>query len=115
MWLLRLKDGLELTEKELGCWDNVPGDVEIAAAALVINRQGAKPYVIDYHGYEQYCIARVGSAPQGAVATFVGYSVSVIKQGVVLEHEIYGDGMKLRMYPRERCDVPDHCFRRGTA
>ena len=47
-WLLRCAGGLELTEKELGCWDNVPTGIEIRAAAMVIDRQGAAPYVIEY-------------------------------------------------------------------
>jgi hypothetical protein len=112
-WFLRCAGGLELTEKELGCWDNVPTHIEIVAAAMVIDRQGAPPYVIEYCGYEQYCIARIGSAAQGMEGQCVGYSVTVIKQDFMLEHEIRSDGMRVIVKPRNECDVPDRCFRRG--
>jgi hypothetical protein len=114
MWLLRLKGGLELTESELGYWDNVPAGADIDALAFSIPREGAPPYTIEYNGYEEYCCAKVGSAAQGMEGSPLGYQVIVVKHGVVLEHDLLPDGMRLRMYPREKCQVPDRCFRRGS-
>jgi hypothetical protein len=113
MWLLRCEGGLELTEAELGCWDNVSLHVEIESAAMVIQRQGAEPYVIEYRDYEQYCIARLASAAQGQEGKVVGYCVTVCRHDAVLEHEIRPDGMRVIVKPRNQCDVPDRCFRRG--
>lgn len=114
MWLLRLKNGVELTEQDLGCWDNVPADAEIAALAIAIPREGATPYIIEWKDYERYCCARIGQAAQGAIGNVVGYSVNVVKAGQVLEHDILCNGMKLRTYVEEKCAVPARCFRRGS-
>jgi hypothetical protein len=114
-WILRCAGGVELTEKELMCWDNVSRHVEIESAALVIERQGARPYVIEYCGYEQYCIARLAGAAQGQQGKVLGYSVTVCKQDAVLEHEIRADGMRVMIKPRNECDVPDRCFRSGAS
>jgi hypothetical protein len=112
-WLLKCDGGVEIAEAAVGCWDNVSPYIDIEAAALVIDRQGAKPYVIEYSGYEAYCIAHLASAAQGQEGKVVGYHVTVCKQDAVLEHEIRPDGMRVMIKPRNQCDVPDHCFRRG--
>ncbi len=115
MWLLRLKSGLEVTEQELSCWDNVPLNAEIASLAMTLERKDAKPYVIEYEGYEEYCCSRVGVSVQGGPSLqCVGYDVMVSKNGMVLEHEILTEGMRLKMYPRDKCEVPEKYFRRGS-
>jgi hypothetical protein len=113
MWLLKCVGGIELTEAELGCWDNVSPYVEIKSAAMVIQRQGAAPYVIEYSGYEEYCIARLANSAQGMPGNVVGYCITLCQQDAVLEHEIRPDGMRVILKPRNECDVPDRCFRRG--
>ena len=52
MWMLRLKTGVELTEHELKCWDNVPKDAEIKEFGLSLHRNKKPPYIIAISGYE---------------------------------------------------------------
>ncbi len=113
MFLLKLKGGIELTEAELGSWDNVPANAEIEALAIAVPRPGANPYIIDYKGYELYCCARIGSAAQGVEGSSIGYSVALIKDRQVTEHDILPEGMRLRSYPEDKCEIPTRCFRRG--
>ena len=115
MWLLKLRGGVEMTESDLGCWDNVPANVDIEALAIAIQRENARPYVMEYKGYERYCCARVSHAGQGLNGIPIGYSVTAIKDGQVFEHDILPDGMRFKSYPEEKCQVPERCFRRGVS
>lgn len=114
MWMLKLRGGVELTEGECQVWDNVPNSAEIEKLAFSIVRNDAKPYIIEYAGFEEYCCARIANAFQGGDGRFIGYSIAVVKNGVVLEHDIFLDGMRLKLYPRDKCQTPDRCFRRGA-
>ena len=114
MWMLKLRGGVELTEGECQVWDNVPNSAEIEKLAFSIARNTAAPYIIEYAGFEEYCCSRIASAIQGADGRFIGYSVAVVKNGLVLEHDIFLDGMRLKLYPRDKCEIPDRCFRRGV-
>ncbi|KKL18403.1 hypothetical protein LCGC14_2475900, partial [marine sediment metagenome] len=71
MWMLRLKTGMELTEHELKCWDNVPKDVEIKEFALSLSRNKKPPYIIAISGYEEICCATMATAISGGEAHIV--------------------------------------------
>jgi hypothetical protein len=114
MWLLRIKGGLEVTEAELGRWDNVPADAAIEALAFTIAREGALPYVLEYKGFERYCCARIATAAHGLRGLAVGYSIAVQQGGMVFAHDILANGMRFTARPEGRCGIPDRCWRRGT-
>ena len=114
MWALKLKGGIELTEKELEYWDRVPADAEIEALALIQPRGGKKMFVHDFRGYEEYCCARMGVGPI-PVLIQTGYCLYLSIHGQVTEIEFLDDGMRVKSYPREKSDVPDRCWRRGVS
>jgi len=114
MWLLKLKGGLELTEAELGAWDNVPTNTEIEALALAIPRDGAPPYVLEYKHFERYCCSRIGNSVTGVAGLVVGYSVALEKGGLVIEQDIYPSGMRLMAFGAAASQIPERCWRRGA-
>ena len=114
MWLLTLKDGLQLTEASLGNWDNVPMNAEIETLALAMPRDNAPPYVLEYQRFERYCCSRIGSAIAGLAGNVVGYSVAVQLHGLVIEQDIYPHGMRLTAQGAARSQIPERCWRRGA-
>ena len=114
MWLIKLHDGLELTELELGTWDNVPPNAEIESLSLAIARDNAPPYVLEYRRFEAYCCSRIGSSVAGLAGNVVGYSVAVEKNGLIIEQDIYPHGMRLTAQGAEKSQIPSRCWRRGS-
>lgn len=112
MWMLKLKTGLELTEKEMTCWDKVPKDVEIKAFALALHRPKLSPYIIEITGYEEICCARMAHAAIGGKTQIVGYSLYCVKNDMVSEMRITGDGITLKSYPRDKLELPPSSLRR---
>ena len=112
MWMLRLKTGLELTEHELKCWDNVPKDVEIKEFALSLSRNKKTPYIIAISGYEEICCATMASAISGGEANIVGRVIYCIKGDSVTEMMIQGDGIRLKIYPKDKFELRPSCLRR---
>jgi len=115
MWLLKLHGGLELTEQELGNWDAVPVNAEIEALALAIPRDGAPPYVLEYKHFERYCCSRIGTSVAGLAGNVVGYSVALEKAGLVIEQDIFPNGMRLMAFGAARSSIPERCWRRGIS
>lgn len=112
MFLLKLKGGLELTEAEVKVWDNVPTDIEIKKLALGLPTGNGKFIIFDLSGYQEYCCAKVGSGSLGG-PTFVGYCLYGALNGQVTETMILQGGIKQMSYPREKCELPMHCWRKG--
>jgi len=113
MWLIKIEGGIELTEADLGCWDNVPANAEIEALAFDIPRDQARPYIVEYKNFERYCCARIANSATGLAGKAVGYSVAVEKGGMVFEHDIFADGMRLQAQAVARTQIPERCWRRG--
>jgi len=113
MWMLRLKTGLEITEKELSYWDNVPADVEITAFALALHRHGGQsPFIVEITGYEEVCCAIVGQAIMGGSSNIVGRAIYCVKNNSVNELRISNNGISLRTYPREKLELRPSCLRK---
>ena len=108
MFLLKLKGGLELTEAEVKCWDNVPQNIEIEKLALALPTGNGKLMI-----FEEYCCAKVGSGSLGG-PTFVGYCLYGALNGQVVETMILQGGIRQTSYPREKCELPDNCWRKGV-
>ncbi len=115
MWMLRLKGGIEITEKEMGCWDNVPADVEIASLGIAIQRNGQPPYVISVKGYEEICCGKVGSSGMGGPSKMVGFVIFGVANNHVTEFTIKADGVMLKSYPRDKLTLQPSALRRMTA
>src|SRR6266567_9183787 len=98
MWHLRLSGGVEISEQQMRNWDQVPKDVEIDSAALIFQRPGALPYVIELSGYERYCIARSVSAGFAGAGSEQGYALYGGKSDLVTELEVLPSGMRMKMY-----------------
>ncbi len=114
MWLLRLKGGIELVEAEVNYWDNVPPGAEIEAAALAIPT-ATGPYIVELAGYEEYCIARIGTEIFGGGADpIAGYSLYGAREGSVFQVDVLAGGMRLKSYRREQSDIPSRCWRQGV-
>jgi hypothetical protein len=101
MFMLKLKGGIEITEKEVGCWDNVPVNVEIESLGIGIERQGLKPYIVQVKGYEEICCAKMGSS-LGKETRMIGWVVFGVRGETVTEFSIGGEGIELKSYPREK-------------
>ena len=114
MFMLRLKGGIELTEKEVGCWDNVPGDVEIESLGIGIERNGLKPYIVEVKGYEEICCAKLGSS-LGRESKMVGWIVFGVRGETVTEFSIRIDGVQLKSYPRDKLTLRTSTLRKMTA
>ncbi len=112
MWLLKLKQGVELTEKQMGFWDNVPANVEIEAVAFAMPRTNAQPYILEMRGYEEYCIERMSSSVAGRDQS-IGYCLLGAKDHVVFKVEILSSGMRFESHARYSLSLPDRCWRRG--
>lgn len=112
MWMLKLKGGVELTEKEIGSWDNVPSDVEIEALAIGIQRNGFKPYIIDVKGYEEICCAKMGSSIGGAPGKMIGWVVFGLRGETVTEFSIRTEGVELKSYHRDKLTLRPSCLRK---
>lgn len=114
MWMLRLKSGIELTEKDVGVWDNVPADAEISSVGLAIARGGGQlPYVIDVRGFEEVCVARMGSSIGGR-QKMIGFVVFGVANDHVTEFTIRTDGVGLKSYHRDKLTLRPECLRRMT-
>ena len=111
MWMLKLKNGLELTEHELKCWDNVPKDAEIKAFGLSLHRNKKPPYIIAISGYEEICCATMATAVSGADARIVGRVIYCVKGDVVVEMTIEGDGIRLKSYQRAELSLKPEALR----
>ncbi len=114
MWMLRLKSGIELTEKDIGVWDNVPADAEIVNLGLAIHRNGQPPYVIDVRGFEEVCLARMGSNI-GGLSKMIGFVIFGVTNTQVTEFTIRMDGVSLKSYHRDKLTLRPECLRRMTA
>ena len=111
MWMLRLKSGLEMTEAELGSWDNVPADAEIVNLGLAIQRKDQPPYVIDVRGFEEGCVAKMGSSVGGR-SKMLGFVVFGVANNHVTEFAIRTDGVGLKSYHRDKLTLRPECLRR---
>jgi hypothetical protein len=115
MWHLRLSGGVEISERQVRTWDNVPKEVEIEKAALVLPRSGGTFYMIELPGYERYCIARsVSSIIAGAVME-QGYCLYGQYRDWVTELEVLPSGMRMKSYAMEKCQLPERCWRKGIS
>ena len=112
MWLLKLKNGLEISEAQARFWDNVPPHVEIEAMAFAIKRNNAPPYVLDMRGYEEYCIERMDIS-NSVEDQVIGYCLLGVKDSQVFKIEIHSAGMKFKSYSRSESTIPDRCWRKG--
>ncbi|KKL52047.1 hypothetical protein LCGC14_2289380 [marine sediment metagenome] len=113
MWMLRLKTGLEITEKELSYWDNVPADVEITALALALHRHGGQsPFIVEITGYEEVCCATMAQAGMGGSGQTVGRGIFCVRNNSVNELRISNNGISLRTYPREKLELRPSCLRK---
>lgn len=113
MWMLRLKSGIELTEKDVGVWDNVPADAEISTLGLAIERKGQAPYIFDVKGFEEVCLAKVGSSV-GKVQSIIGYIIFGVANNHVTELTILANGIALKSYHRDKMTLRPECLRRMT-
>jgi len=113
MWMLKLRDGLEITEEQMKFWDNVPSNVEIKALAFAVPRRDAPPYVLEMKGYEEYCIERMGASVEG-LERVIGYCLLASKDRQVFKVEIHPSGMRFESYHRASSKTPDRCWRRGV-
>jgi len=112
--MLRLKGGIELTEKEVGIWDNVPADVEISSVGLAIARGGNQlPYVIDVRGFEEVCVAKMASSV-GGLQKMIGFVVFGVSNNHVTELTIRANGIGLKSYHRDKLTLRPECLRRMT-
>jgi len=114
MWHLRLKGGVEISEETMRYWDNVPSDAELEKAALILPRPGGQFYVIDFAGYEGYCIARTVTTGIAGAISEQGYCLYGVRSDQVTELEVLPSGMRMRSYPIEKCQLPERCWRRGV-
>lgn len=116
MWMLRLKGGIEMTEKDIGVWDNVPEDVEIEAVAIAIQRQpGQPPYIVEMKGFNEICLGKLGSAVPGGSAKMIGFVAFCIGGDQVTEFTIRTDGVSLKAYHRDQLTLRPSCLRRMAA
>ena len=100
MWMIKLKGGIEMTEKELRYWDNVPKDAEIEAVGIAIPREGGQePYIVDLRGFDRICLAKVGSAVGGGPGKITGFAAFGVKGESVTEFMIGLSGVSLKAYP----------------
>ena len=114
MWLLRLKSGIELTEKDVGTWDNVPADVEISSLGLASQRKGQPPYIFDVRGFEEVCCAKMGSAGPGGPSTMIGFVIFGVANNHVTELTIRTNGIGMKSYHRDKLTLRPDCLRRMT-
>ena len=112
MWMLRLKTGVELTEHELKCWDNVPKDVEIKEFALSLSRNKKTPYIIAISGYEEICCAAMATASSSGEARMLGRVIYCVKNDTVTEMTIESNGIRLKTYQRADLNLKLSCLRR---
>lgn len=116
MWMLRLKTGLEMTEQEVGCWDNIPRTIEIQSFALGIPRSGGlPPYIIEVSGYEEMCCGKVGSVIAGTPARLTGHVIFAIRNDTVTEFTVRGDGISMKSYPRDKLTLREDTLRRMSS
>jgi hypothetical protein len=113
MWQLKLSGGVEISERQMRNWDQVPRDVEIDRAALIFQRPGTVPFVIEMSGYERYCIARSVSTGFARAGGGQGYALYGAKLALVTELEVLPSGMRMKMYSLEQCQLPERCWRNG--
>lgn len=112
MWMLKLKGGLQVTEKELGFWDRIPEDVEISSLALAIPRSSTpKPFILHFEGYDQICCAKMAMAALGA-ATMVGHRIYCVKGDYVNELTVTAEGIKTKNYPIGELTLKSSALRR---
>jgi len=112
MWMLKLKEGLEVTENELKHWDNVPQDVEISSLALGIQRdRGLPPFILHFEGYDQICCAKMASTTPGAPLV-VGHAIYCVKGEDVNEIKVFSNGIKIRNYPIGKMTLKQSALRR---
>ena len=113
MWMLKLKGGLELTEKELGVWDNIRTDSEIEALGVAIDRgPGQPPYVIDVRGYTEICCAKMAQAAPGGAPQMTGYCIYCVRGDEVTEFKITTHGIALFSYSRDKLTLRLSSLRR---
>ncbi len=112
MWMLKLKGGIEATEKELKLWDNVPQDAEIEALALAIERNGHPPYIVEVKGYEEICCGKLGSVVGGGPGKIIGWVIFAVSNSHVSEFTIRNDGVSLKSYHRDKLTLNPSCLRR---
>jgi len=113
VWHLKLTGGVEISEHQIRTWDQVPKDVEIDRAALIVQRPGAVPYVLELRGYERYCIARSVSTGFGSGGGEQGYCFYGQYRDLVSELEVLPSGMRMKSYSMDKCQLPERCWRRG--
>lgn len=113
MWMIRLKSGIELTEKDVGVWDNVPADAEISSLGLAIQRKGQAPYIFDVKGFEEVCLAKMGSSV-GGLPAMIGFVVFGVANNHVTELTIRANGIGLKSYHRDKLTLRPECLRRMT-
>lgn len=114
-WMIRTKEGLEITEKEFGYWDNIPSDIEIKSLGVGIARHNQTPYIIDVKGFEEICCAKIGTAGVGGPGTTVGIVVYCVANKQVTEFTITLAGVSLKSYPRDKLTLRPSCLRRMVA
>jgi hypothetical protein len=112
MWMLKTKDGLEVTEREVKFWDNLPSDIEITALAVSIPRNGAKPYTVEVRDYEEVCVGNIGSAVPGAGNRIIGFVIFAVARDHVTEFSIYADGIRMKGYSRDQLTLRPEALRR---
>ena len=113
--MIRLKNGLELTEKDLVNWDNVPEEAEIANLGLAIPRAGGQPpYIFDVRGFEEICLARQASAAPGGATKLGGFVIFGVANNHVTELTIRTDGIGMKSYHRDALTLRPGCLRRMT-
>ncbi len=112
MWMIRTKDGLEVTEKEVKCWDNIPHETEIQSVAVAIPRNGAKPYIVEVKDYEEVCVGRIGSVIGAGPARLTGFAIFAVANRHVTEFTIQADGIRMKGYPRDKMTLRPDCLRR---
>jgi hypothetical protein len=111
MFMLKLKGGIEVTEKEVGCWDNVPVNVEIESLGIGIERKGFKPYIVEVKGYEEICCAKMGSS-LGGESRMIGWAVFGVRGETVTEFCIGSEGVQLKSYPRDKLTLRTSTLRK---
>ncbi len=115
MFLLTCTSGLQITEKEVGYWDNVPKDIEIKVAAISIGRPNQKPFIVHVEGYDEICCGKTGRMVPGIGAEINGNVVFGIKGDQVTEFFITTGGVKLSTYHRDKLTLRPDCLRRMAA